>query len=153
MAETKLTPLESSNKYMARAYKSNGNQFINHLTWTKLTMNSISYDPNSNFSTVNSEYTVPKTGYYNISAYAYLHSDGMWGSYLALAVDANIAQRATSSTYGYPSMWTVTNEHCIADTIYLTAGQKVSIYAEIDNKAGSCLCADARLTVNMVSGV
>jgi hypothetical protein len=139
-----------TNPYKASAYKTGGNQTITHMEVTKITLATELFDPNNNFT--NSEYTVPVTGFYLTTGYAYIHSDSFWGAYLSVAIDGSGNTAAGGqSFYGYPSIWSVTEEMNVSGIVYLTAGQKITLKTTVDNRGGTIVCAEAVLSIHLLS--
>lgn len=62
-----------SNPYKFKAYM-NATQSLSAATWTKLNMDTESYDTNNNFNTTTKGYTVPVNGFYTFYASAQLLS-------------------------------------------------------------------------------
>lgn len=70
IANASITPAKLTNLYKARATNASGGagQALAATVMTKVTFNTITYDTNNNFSTVNSRYTAAIAGTYSVKA-------------------------------------------------------------------------------------
>jgi len=115
-----------SHKYKARVSLSATQENLVDGVYTKITFDTETYDPNSNFDAVtNNRYTVPVTGYYQVNGNIVftnivadkLYTAAIYADGAAVAIGFN-----TASTVGSE----VAN---VSDVVYLTSGQVVELYA------------------------
>lgn len=114
----------------ASAYLSGSNQSVTADTWTKVQFNGLTYDTATNMDTTSGNkgrFTAPTTGLYSVSAQLVFLSDGTGGSNDGLAIYKNGS--FYRSARPYVSNPTIGNSVTITDTLHLTAGDYVEIWA------------------------
>lgn len=111
-----------SNPYKFSAYKS-GAQNLASGTVTKVLFATENYDTNSNFAS--STYTVPVNGFYTISSTLKIGATAANSYFIMIYVNGVEKRRGPEIIPGYSNNFGV----FVHDTLQLTAGQTVEIYA------------------------
>lgn len=118
--------------YKARAYSSVAGQTIASGTgsFTQITLGSTSYDPNSNFNTSTSTYTVPVSGYYLVKGeIAYSPNAGL-ERLIAIEQNGSIVSEATTQPNGTAGVWTSLQ---VSDILYFSANDAITLYGRQDS--------------------
>jgi len=130
------------NPYKARAYlASNQDTADSAGTVFKVTLNTESYDLNSNFdSTTNYRYTAPLSGYYHVS-YSVLMGSSGWAAksvYQTISyVYKNGGALITNDCYVYPNTTALSFKQVTgSDIVYLVAGDYLELYGRVDTVLG-----------------
>lgn len=115
-----VSKLYNLNPYIFSAYLGS-DQALSAVTWTKLNINTESYDVNSNFSTSTYGYTVPVTGYYTFTVTALLFAQA--GATFLIGISKN-------GTTEYARLGEIPNTtgnctHSGSIDIYLTSGEVI----------------------------
>lgn len=114
--------LIQSNPYKFSAYKSGAQNLVSG-TVTKVLFATENYDTNNNFAS--STYTVPVNGFYRISATLKVSTQAANSYFAMIYVNGAEVRRGPEIIPGYANNFGVT----VQDTLQLTAGQTVEIYA------------------------
>lgn len=133
--------LIQSNPYKFRAYRTSGHNFTN--AFAKVPFDTESYDTNNNFT--GGTYTAPVNGFYQFNARCSTsQSSGTHRLVIALYKNGAEASRGSDGS------GTFYNGSVVSDTLQLTAGQTVEVYALAD----TTLAADVTVpsTTNFFSG-
>jgi hypothetical protein len=108
----------------ARAYMS-GNQTIGDSAWTKVKLDTESYDGDSEFNTGTYRFTATTTGYYQVNATLKWESPAATVQY-AIAI---YKDNAVYSQNNAVSVNTAVFSQSISDVVYLAAGSYVELFA------------------------
>jgi hypothetical protein len=107
------------NPYKFRAYRG-GAQTIASNSTVKILFDGENFDVNNNFSVVNSEYTVPVSGYYQINARCLLIDQNRDCKILLYKGASTVLSTGNNTIGNYPGL-------VLSDMQYLTAGDVLSI--------------------------
>jgi len=112
---------------------------MTHTVWTKMLFATKTYDIGDNFSTGNSEYTVPSSGYYSFVAQIGFYSGVLNNAMLNIYVDGSTAQATSKGATGRAELKISAMSYLmnIAHTSYLDAGDLIRVYGYIEEGSGS----------------
>ena len=119
----------------ARAYLGTNQLNIADLTWTKVLLDTETYDPGGNFSTINSRFYAPVSGYYQVNGSV------QWGMVVAdkrycAAIAVNGASVAVGDSIS-SGVW-LSNLNCsLSDIIYVAAGNYIELFGWHDSGAST----------------
>ena len=101
-----------------------GAQSLPSRTWTIIEFDTVYFNLNSGYSTVDFKYTVPETGYYQINAIITIASLSD-NSFLIVWLKKGITGLLQSRAYSGGGTYTVSG---LSGIVYLTAGDEIKIY-------------------------
>lgn len=120
------------NPYKARAYRGVNYTFTDG-AYTKINLNTESYDTNNNFdSTTDYRYVAPVSGYYQINGSVGLLAGGIAANAIALYIDGAIYAKGNQFTSGSTEIHLT-----VSDVVYMAAGSYVELWAFSDATSGT----------------
>ena len=118
-----------------RAYTGSGQgPTMTHTTWTKMLFATKTYDIGSNFSTSNSEYTVPSSGYYTFISQVGFYSGNLTNCMLNLYINGSSGEGTSKGVTGRAELRISNMSYFMqhTNTSYYAAGDTVRVYGYIE---------------------